>query len=330
MKKITLICGAVLVAATMLFVACGKDKEATIVKFFNVENATLVSEEMPEATSDQTIEVSMNGTAIPGGSSYVSIASEVPARKILVGMKGQTGYYELLPSAIRGNEYSFVLMVAQNITLGEEETTFNVQVAIVDENDEISQIWETNVNLMVVGTGALQVSLSFDNAKDVDLHLIEPEYNNQYGEPVSFYDRHIYYYNSWAYYSGGELDLDSNAGCNIDNVNNENITYNDSTAFIAPGTYKVYVDLFENCDESIPTNYVVTVFYGGSLIASKSGVYDVGAESTYNPIGEEYVAENEPFLTFTIAGTAKNAPRTFGRAELSESAKEKEANSVHK
>lgn len=329
MKKITLICGAVLVAATMLFVACGKDKEATIVKFFNVENATLVSEEMPEATSDQTIEVSMNGTAIPGGSSYVSIASEVPARKILVGMKGQTGYYELLPSAIRGNEYSFVLMVAQNITLGEEETTFNVQVAIVDENDEISQIWETNVNLMVVGTGTLQVSLSFDNAKDVDLHLIEPEYNYEDGYPVDFYGRHIYYGHIMSY-AGGELDLDSNAGCSIDNVNNENITYSGEDVFVAPGTYKVYVDLFKNCDPTIATNYVVTVFYGGNLIASRSGRFEVDAESTFNPIDEEYVAEHEPFLTFRIADKGQKMVKPFSPAPMTESAMEKEAEAVHK
>lgn len=330
MKKISLFCGAMLIAATMLFVACGKDKVATIGKFFNVENATLVSENMPEATSNQTITVAMNQSAIPGGSSYVTVASEVRARKILVGMKDQVGYYELTPSNNRGNEYSFILLVDQNIALGEDQTAFNVQVAIEDENGDISQIWETDVQLKVVGTGALQVSLSFDNAKDVDLHLIEPEYNNEYGEPVSFYDRHIYYSNLYAYNSGGELDLDSNPGCNLDYVNNENITYNDSTAFVAPGTYKVYVDLFENCDETIATNYVVTVFYGGVLIASKSGIFDVGAESTFNPIDEQYVANNEPFLTFNIAGTAKQAPKTFGRAELSESAKEKEAIAVHK
>lgn len=329
MKKISLFCGVVLIAATMLFVACGKDKEATIGKFFNVEDATLVSENMPEATSNQTIEVSMNETAIPGGSSYVSVMSEVPARKILVGMKGQIGYYEVLPSKIRGNEYSFVLMVAQDIALGEEETGFNVQVAIVDENDDISQIWETNVNLKVVGTGALQVSLSFDNAKDVDLHLIEPEYNDMYGEPVSFSSRHIYYSQLWSA-AGGWLDLDSNAGCSIDNVNNENITYNDSTAFVPAGTYKVYIDLWENCDPEIPTNYVVTVFYGGELIASKSGRYDVDAESTYNPIDEWYVEENDPFLTFNIADKGQKLVKPFAPAEMTESAREKEANSVHK
>ena len=338
MKKITLFCGALLVAATLLFVACGKDKEATIGKFFKVDNATLVAENMPEATTNQTITVSMNENAIPGGSSYVSVNSEVPARKILVGMRDQVGYYELVPSHSRGNEYSFILLVDQNIALGEGQTVFNVQVAIEDENGDISQIWETNVELKVVGTGALQVSLSFDNAKDVDLHLIEPEYNDEYGEPVSFYDRHIYYFSPYAYNSGGELDLDSNAGCSIDNVNNENITYNDSTAWIPSGTYKVYIDLWENCEldpeypeiKDLPTNFVVTVFYGGVLIASRSGVFDKDAESTYNPIDEEFVAENEPFLTFNIAGTAKQAPKTFGRAELSESAIEKEANAVHK
>ena len=330
MKKIALFCGAVLVAASMLFVACGKDKEATINKFFKVENATLVADNMPEANSNQTIEVSMNENAIPGGSSYVSIVSEVPARKILVGMREQVGYYELTPSNNRGNEYSFVLLVDQNIALSEGQTTFNVQVAIEDENGNISQIWETNVSLKEVGTGALQVSLSFDNAKDVDLHLIEPEYNDEYGQPVSFYERHIYYGNTMASFSNGELDLDSNAGCSLDYVNNENITYNDSTAFIPAGTYKVYVDLYQNCDPTIATNYVVTVFYGGALIASKSGVYDVDAESTFNPIDADYVAENEPFLTFNIAGVSKNAPKNFGRAELSETAKEKEANAAHK
>jgi len=330
MKKITLFCGALLVAASLLFVACGKDKEATINKFFKVENATLVTGDMPEPNSNQTITVSMNESAIPGGSSYVSVNTEVPARKILVGMREQVGYYELALTHSRGNEYSFVLLVDQNIALGEDQTAFNVQVAIEDENGNISQIWETNVNLKVVGTGALQVSLSFDNAKDVDLHLIEPEYNDNYGEPVSFYDRHIYYGNTLCSYSGGELDLDSNPGCSLDYVNNENITYNDSTAYVPAGTYKVYVDLYENCDPTIATNYVVTVFYNGALIASKSGVYDVDAESTNNPIDADYVAENEPFLTFNIAGVSKNAPKNYGRAELSETAKEKEANAVHK
>jgi hypothetical protein len=324
MKKITLFCGAVLIATTLLFVACGKDKEATISKFFNVENATLVSEDMPEATSDQTIDVAMNKNVIPGGSSFVTLTSENVAKKILVGMKDQVGYYELVPESDRDNEYSFVLMVDQNIALGEEENSFTVQVAIVDENNDISQIWESIVELKEVGTGALQVSLSFDNAKDVDLHLIEPEYMTEYGETADFWLRHIYFGNHVSY-NGGELDLDSNPGCSLDYINNENITYNDSTAYVAPGTYKVYVDLFENCDPEVATNYVVTVFYGGVLLASRSGIFEVGAESTYNPINADYVDQNDPFLTFTIGNQGQRRVKAFEPASMTESAIEKMA-----
>lgn len=328
MKKIALYCGALLVAATMLLAACGKDKEATIQKFFSVYNATLVEEEMPSATSDQTIAVVMNQNVITGGSSTVTIAAERPARKVLVGMKDQVGYYEVPVVNNRDYSYSFVMMVNQDITLPEGQTAFTVQVAIVDENGDISQIWETPVNLMVVGMGALQVSLSFDNAKDVDLHLIEPEYNDEWGYPVSFYDRHIYYGNHYSA-NYGYLDLDSNPGCSIDNVNNENITYADEEAYVAPGTYKVYVDLYENCDASIATNYVVTVFYGGRLIASRSGRFEVEAPSTYNPISESYVEEHEPFLTFTIANSGQRSVKAFEPVPMTESAIEKEANAAH-
>ena len=282
----------------MLFVACGKDKVPTIGNYFIVGNATLIPNNMPVGTSPQTIQVNMNETAIPGGSSYVSVVSEVPARKVLVGMKGQVGYYEVVPSNKDDNAYSFIMTIDQHIDLGEGETSFNVQVAIVDENDNISQIYETNVNLMAVGTGNLQVSLSFDNAKDVDLHLIEPEYLDMYGEPVSFYDRHIYY-GIRVSSAGGELDLDSNVDCQIDNINNENITYNEA-AVVPSGTYKVYVDLFNNCNPEVATNYVVTVFYSGKLLTSKSGVFPVWAPSTENPINEEYVENNDAFLTFVI------------------------------
>lgn len=330
MKKIALFCGAVLVAATMLFVACGKDNEATIKNFFVIDNANLLTEDMPAPTSDQTIDVFMNGNVIPGGSSYVTVAAANAVKKILIGLQGQTGHFEFVPeTANRDYRYSFVLMVDQNIALPDGQEALDIQIAIVDENGDVSQIWETPVGIIEVGTGGLQVSLSFDNAKDVDLHLIEPEYNNEAGEPVSFYGRHIYYSNHYST-AGGWLDLDSNPGCSLDYVNNENITYNDSTAYIPAGTYKVYVDMYSNCDPTVPTNYVVTVLYGGNLLVSKAGVFEVDAPSTYNPISQSYVEENDPFLTFEIAGNGTRMVKSFEPAPLTQSAIEKEANAAHK
>lgn len=313
--------------ATMLLMGCKKDNEVkpTINKFFSVENATLVHKNMPEATTDERVTVSMNNNVIPGGSSIATVQTDGVAKKLLIGMKDQDGYYEVSPTT-RG-DYSFIMMINQDITLEEGQNGFTVLVAVEDENGGISPVWETSVSLIVVGTGTLQVSLSFDNEKDVDLHLIEPEYTYE-GVEASFYSRHIYYGNKTALFSGGELDLDSNPGCSIDGINNENITYSEE-CFVPAGTYKLYVDLFQNCDSETATNYVVTVSYGGRLIANKAGVFEKGAPSTYNPINSEFVEENDPFLTFTITGGGRNSTKMYEVAPMTQSAIEKETIAAH-
>lgn len=313
MKKVLLFCGGLLVAATLLFVSCKKDKEVTptVNKFFSVENGTLISKNMPEATLDEQIAVVMNEAVISGGSSIVRVSSDRVAKKILVGMKDQDGYYEVAPST-RG-DYAFLMMINQDITLEEGENGFTVQVAIQDENGDITQIWESEIELIAVGTGNLQVSLSFDNAKDVDLILVEPN-----GEKIGYFNE--------ISDNGGELDLDSNAGCWIDNVNNENITYSDS-AYVEPGLYQVYVDLYENCDPTIATNFVVTVLYQGAPIAVTSGTnpfsgtYPVDAPSNYTQLDNL-----EPVITFEIPDNGQKRVKTFDPKPLSETAKQKMAN----
>ena len=128
MKKVLLFCGGLLVAATLLFMSCGKDKEVTptINKFFSVENASLINKNMPEPTLDEQIAVVMNENVITGGSSIVRISSERVAKKILVGMKDQDGYYEVAPTT-RG-DCSFVMMVDPDINLGEDVNSFTVLV----------------------------------------------------------------------------------------------------------------------------------------------------------------------------------------------------------
>ena len=320
MSKKVLYFGGLLIVATMLLVSCFKTKETTVNNFFSVQNATLVEKDMPEATSSTTLDVQMNSSVIPGGSSFVTVNSPVGIAKVMVGVRDEYGYYELVPNS-RTQTVNFTMLINQSINLGADDT-FPVVVAIIDNSGNVSEIWETEVRLIEAGTGALQVSLSFNQAKDVDLHLIEPAYNDEYGEPASFYSRHIYYGHHMSA-NGGELDLDSNAGCSIDNINNENITYGDD-AWVAPGLYKVYVDLYSNCTpHDNPTTYTVTVFYGGNMIASKSGVFEAEAPSTHNPISEQYVEENEPFLSFTIGNRGQQRVKTFEPLPLTESAKEK-------
>ena len=325
MKKTTLFIGGLLVVVAMMFVSCHKEIVPTINNYFTVDNATLVAKEMPNPSLDGALEVLMNPKVIPGGTSYASVTSDIVPAKIIVGMKDQKGYYEAAPNAHDG-VYSFVMVVNQDITLKDKETSFVVLVGLEDANGNVSMITENTVELMsTVGTGKLQVSLSFDNAKDLDLHLIEPEQVDADGYEYSYSDRHICYFNSLSR-NGGELDLDSNAGCLVDGVNNENITYGED-AYVAPGMYQVYVDLFENCDpQDLPTNWVVSVFYEGTLIAAQSGgnpvsgTFPADAEDNWGALGNL-----QPVMTFVIPDKGQQRVKTFAPKPLTPTAMEKKA-----
>ena len=269
-------------AATLLFLSCGKKPIIpTVNQFINVENGTLLAQNMPVSNMVEIPEVNMNKTVITGGSSYVNIATQNTVKKILVAVKDEDGYFEVAPTAISNNHYSIVIRVNQNIST--ESKHFVVLIAYEDENGNISEVWQQTEDLIVVGTGTLQVSLSFDQSKDIDLHLFEPN------------GSHIFFYNKMSD-NGGKLDLDSNANCSDpDGINNENITY-DKDAFVEPGEYKVYVDMWGNCEpHDNPTHWVLTVFYDGSLLGSKSGTFAADTESNYGNFDNL-----EPAMTFTI------------------------------
>ena len=76
-------------------------------------------------------------------------------------------------------------------------------------------------------TGAVQISLMWNNYNDLDLHCIDPN-----GEEIYFSRKHSL--------SGGELDVDMNAGgvSSIEPV--ENIFWREGGA--PTGTYKVFVN----------------------------------------------------------------------------------------
>jgi uncharacterized protein YfaP (DUF2135 family) len=113
-----------------------------------------------------------------------------------------------------------------------------------------------------VGTGDIQVSVSWDEDSDVDLHVIDPM-----GDEVFFASKVVP--------SGGTLDLDSNSGCDLDNVRNENITWGTAP----PGMYTVLVEYSDSCDAEA-TSYVVTVHRKGhdaeTFTGQLTGTGDLG------------------------------------------------------
>jgi hypothetical protein len=132
------------------------------------------------------------------------------------------------------------------------------------------------VTAIPVGTGEVQVSVSWDAPSDVDLHVIDASGDEiYYDEPESA--------------SGGKLDLDSNAECELDNKNSENITFTDAP----PGNYKVRVDHWDKCDAT-KTNYVVTVRVNGQPARTFHGEFTDDGDHGEDGSGVD-------ITTFTVA-----------------------------
>ena len=123
---------------------------------------------------------------------------------------------------------------------------------------------------------------------DVDLHVVEPSGEElYYAHPVSA--------------TGGQLDVDSNAGCGIDGRQIENIRWPGR----APGgTYTVRVDYWNSCGVG-RTNYLVTVterVTTQTIPDFFTGPGDEGGEGSGVTIGtfvhaaDERTASDQPFF----------------------------------
>jgi hypothetical protein len=121
---------------------------------------------------------------------------------------------------------------------------------------DLSEICPTSNQLQVslpdsepqLGTGDIQVTLRWATLDDLDLAVTDPS-----GEVVAYYNR--------AVPSGGQLDVDANAGCGEQNASPiENIFWPPSQA--PQGNYTVTVNLFARCGNStgaIPFNLTLLV-----------------------------------------------------------------------
>lgn len=130
-----------------------------------------------------------------------------------------------------------------------------------------------------------------------DLELLD-EYIEDIPETVDFKNEIKKYAEENKNSVYGFLDLDSNAGCKIDGVNNENITY---LSKAKEGEYLVAVNLYAKCNTRPGAKYTVTVNYDGkpATIASKqSGKFADNYEGNLGDIRNNL----EVIGTFKIKG----------------------------
>ena len=252
-------------ALVSLFVAgCGDDdgpSEITIRDYIarvttadgNI-TATFQSGAPPGASGGPVINVVGGATGITGGSAQVTVSGDADFTRIMLNIAGVDGYWEItVPTT---TAIGLLLTFASD----PPQKVFDLLYRIASAAGAISTPQAVSTELIEVGTGQVQVSVSWDTPTDVDLHVVEPS-----GEEI--------YYGNPTSATGGELDLDSNAACSIDNVNNENITWTET----APrGEYIVRVDYWANCGLTSNTNYVVTLQVEGQQPRTFSGSFAPG------------------------------------------------------
>jgi hypothetical protein len=110
---------------------------------------------------------------------------------------------------------------------------------------------------VVLGTGDVQVTLRWDTSADLDLHVVDP-----WGEEI--------YYSHKNSQSGGELDVDANAGCGTQSYAPvENIYWPSGGA--PYGTYVVSVVDYSDCGETSYSSYEVVVRLDGRVYGTYRG-----------------------------------------------------------
>jgi len=224
--------------------------------------ATLRQGAAPLASAAAAPTVPASATAVNGGSAQVPVTGAAEYSAIYISLAGADDYWELqLPAGASASDV--IVGVASSLSASTLRLLYAVSSA-----GAVSQYASQTLQVYRVGTGDVQVSVSWTGASDVDLHVYDPN-----GEQV--------YFGNPASASGGALDLDSNAACNIDNVNNENIVWPVGGA--PRGEYRVVVDYWADCGVS-RSDYVVTVQVQGTAPRVFTGSFAGAADA--NPDAE--------------------------------------------
>lgn len=302
--------------------ACGNDDEtgkSTLQdQFIDVNNSEYIEGTLPVGETSMLQSAAFDQAALPGGTSYLTLKSYDELDYVNIGIQGESGYLKvkLDKPTVAGRAtteetvytYTVIVLLSQNLN-----KSFTLTFTTVNKQGEISTQFTSQTNFVAAGTGDLQVNLRFSNDKDVDLYVVEPNGNViYYGQPFPYYTEEYQIINEWLEseddYSEPNiewgkigLDIDSNAGCDIDGINSENIFFN--TNCIQKGTYQVWVNMFANCDSSIATSYTVRTTYKGATISTtfgdnpSSGVFPIGTPD--NEIDEELTGATK-VMEFTI------------------------------
>lgn len=200
--------------------------------------ATLVASAAPVAGSGALVTAVLPSQVLRGGTVQTTLVSATPFTRAVISVPGNLDHWELtLASPVT----SVTLLLVISVEM--PSTVFTLQLA-AGGTSTVGPYQSTSLGVIFVGTGEIQTNVTWDTKADVDLHLVDPS-----GKEI--------YYASRKSPTGGELDLDSNAGCATDGPRAENIFWSDGLV-VPHGEYILRVDYWSSCGAA-QTNYTVTI-----------------------------------------------------------------------
>jgi hypothetical protein len=204
--------------------------------------------------------VTNGGTAIL----RVTLAQPNESPLFIVSVEGDDGYHSVVGSDVDGDGvYEIEVQVRGDV----QAPSLLISVAPTDGMGNVGEYRQVTLELVQSGVGDVKVTLSFDPAHDLDLHVIEPG-----GEEISFAHPMSA--------RGGALDLDSGSNCIASAASSENIFW---PAGSAPrGDYRVRVNLFEQC---LPGAIPFTVrVENGEKVDTYRGSFADGTQGTFSEV----------------------------------------------
>ena len=340
MKKILIKCMAI-TAAMLAFTACSSDSsnensaEKTFAdNNFSISGATYHDAQIPASTAGAPAitGVSANTQALQGGANFIQITSDQVYERFYIAVEGQQGYMEYNPetqtqsSSAPSRAGGTIITYIIPITYGSNyDRNITMIIKGLLEDGTITPAYRHSVSYVESMDGDLNINLTFSNAKDIDMWLVTPS-----GDEIYYGNRTRYLETDTGTVAYG-LDHDSNAGCTIDNLNNENIVV--PAAAIECGEYEVRLYMFRNCDPSISTSWQIAVRYKGELVknlqpipsaADNAIAYADGATtlessigSIHNPVWGEYPVNTpdggssvyKPVFKFKLKEASASAPK---------------------
>ena len=197
----------------------------------------------PEASGGPSVEVVGNHALVSGGAIFVSVTPDAELAKLLLSIDMQS-YYEIDLSGAM-SPYRLVGHVPPGI---EEFSPLFLSIMGVATDGTVGAPDAHPLFIVPeIGTGDLEIAVSWDTDADLDLHVVDGN-----GDEI--------YWGQEMVDSGGEYDLEASTGCRPDGIRTEHTAWTGGTP--PPGVYVVRVNYWSDCGHP-ETNYVVNVTLNG-------------------------------------------------------------------